>query len=142
MVDFTALANTANRLITNTPGREIEVIKLDSTPADAALPWRGAADARATPAASAIVRGVFVPFTGSGFGRRLESMETLIGRTEQVILIAPGPTSTDRLDEFDEVIDADGSRWKITFAEVLNPGSALGTPTVEVRLLYALGVKR
>jgi hypothetical protein len=133
MVDFTAIANLANTILADLPGRSVTVIKLDDSVDDAAKPWRGASDARSTPAASSTQTAVFVPPTGSGLGS-LVQQEELIKRSEQIMLIAPGAASSDDLSDFDEVIDTDGSRWKITFTEVLAPS--------DVTLLYAIGVRR
>lgn len=133
MVDFVALANTAQRLVQNTPGRNVTFIELDSTAVDVNKPWRGTATPRVTPKASSAQVAVFVPASGSGLGFR-SSQDELVKRSEQIMLVAPGAANTDDLQQFDEVIDQDGSRWKIVFADVLSPA--------DVPVLYAVGVRR
>lgn len=139
MVDFTTLANTAQRLIANTPGRTVTFKRLDRNPADAQRPWRGATDPRANPDATSSQVAVFVPASvasASGLlGRRSES-DQLIARTDQVALVAPGAASTEDLATFDAVDDQDASEWKITFVETLAPSD------INIRVLYVVGLRR
>ena len=138
MVDFTALARTAQRLIANTPGRQVTFKRLDRTPADPQRPWRGATDSRANPETSSQI-AVFVPASAAAaaglLGRRTEN-DGLIARTAQVALVAPGPDSTDDLSTFDAINDQDGLEWKITFVETLSPSD------INIKVLYTVGLAR
>ena len=126
-----AQADLARRLVA-ARGREVSFIKLNATPADPAKPWRGAANPRAAPGDTASVPSVFVPpSSASQLGLSTVS-EELLRRSTQIAICAPGSSSTDNLEEFDEVVDKDGSRWKITFVETLRPA--------DVRIVYFVGL--
>ncbi len=131
-VDYVALANQALTLITDN-GRSVTFRRLDRTPADPAMPWRGAADPRATPDASVAGPAVAVPPSGAAaLGLRVEDSE-LVKRSEQIFIVALGATSTDDLTTFDEVLDGT-ELWKIVGVEKLRPAATT--------LLYFVGVAR
>ncbi len=116
-------------------GRMVDFVKLDRTVDDSAKPWRGTADADATPEAQVSYPVVAVPPTGVvSLGLSMASAE-LLKRSEQILIAATGPTSTDDLEEFDEVWDDDGTTWKIVDAQVLRHDDG-------PRILYYVGVRR
>lgn len=115
-------------------GRSVTFIKLETTPADSDKPWRGAADPRTTPADSLSTSAVFVPLSSaSNLGLSTKS-EELVKRTRQVAIVALGSESTEDLEDYQELIDSDGSRWRITFIETLKPA--------DVRIMHFVGVGR
>lgn len=129
-----AQANKANTLVA-AKGRTVTFIKLSRATDDAAKPWRGAADPRTTPEASASVPVVVVPPTGvTALGFGMEPNE-LVKRAEQIMIAAPGGSSSDKLEEFDEVIDTDLTTWKIGPVQALRYDDG---PTI----LYYVGVRR
>lgn len=126
-----AQADLARRLVAS-KGRDVTFIRLDNTAADATKPWRGAANSRATPEATAVVPSVFVPpssMTALGFS---VVSEELVRRCNQIAICAPGSSSTDELESFHEIIDFDTTRWKIVFVEILRPATT--------RIVYFVGV--
>ena len=127
-------ADKARSLIAK-KGRLVSFIKLDITPADSSKPWRGAADARATPASTvANVAAVFVPpSSAQALGFRMQTSQ-LDERVEQIAIVSTGGTVQTDLSDYDEVIDSDNSRWKIEFVEKLAPA--------EVNILYFVGMRR
>lgn len=111
-------------------GRELTLIRLDPDPVDAAKPWQGAAAPRTTPIDTLTVYGVFVePESLERLGKQRASND-FIKSAEQVIIIA----YEGSLGAFDEVIDTDGSRWKIANHQELGPGDTI--------LLHYLRVQR
>ena len=130
MVDFTKLAATATRLV-SANGRSVTFAQLDTTPADSSKPWRGDATPRTSYAATSSQTAVFVPpggvqQLGLGFLK-----EELVERAQQIMILS---ATSDDLQDFDEVIDDDGSKWKIEFVEVLRPAST--------KVLNFVGVRR
>ncbi len=135
LFDFRALADQAASTLASVPGRRVTFVRLSDAPSDPARPWRGSNDSRQAPVTS-VQTAVFIPAQGSpAFGRRQETSE-LVKRTQQVALVAPGGQTTVDLSIFDEVVDTDGSRWKITYVETLEPGDK------GVRVLYQVGLMR
>ena len=129
MVDLVPLIATAQRLITEN-GRPVTFIRQDQTLSDAAQPWLGPADPRATPDATLVVDAVFVePSAAVKLGISTEQSD-LIMNSEQIMILAAGGTD---LLQFQEVLDA-GVYWKITTIETLKPGATI--------VLSFVGVKR
>ena len=131
--DYTNIATTAKRLVDKF-GRSVTFRRLDRTTLDdAAKPWRGTATPRTTLDATVTAIAVIVPpSSASRLGLTTRDNE-LIKRSEQIMIVALGATSTDDLSTFDEVLDGT-QLWKITTVETLKPG--------DTTLLYFVGVKR
>jgi len=127
-----AQAATAKRLV-DAKGRSVTFIQLDAGTDDANQPWRGKADARATPANSVTLIAAFVPPSGVALGAEMALAEDLVKRSEQIMLVAPGTDQRD-FSAYDEVIDTDGTRWKIIFSDLLKPA--------EIAILWSIGVRR
>lgn len=123
-------ASLARRLIVSR-GRMVTFIKLDTTPADNSMPWRGATDPRANPSETATVPAVFVPPSGAARLGFSTFSEELLKRSNQIAVCAAG--SYD-LETFDEVIDTDTTRWKVIFTETLQPAT--------VRIIYFVGLSQ
>lgn len=129
-----AQANKANTAIT-AKGRMVTFIKLSRVADDTSKPWRGTTTPRATPDASVAVPVVAVPPSGiTRIGFSMEQVE-LLKRAEQILIAAPGGSSTDNLEEFDEIIDSDSSTWKIVTVQYLRHDDG-------PRILYYVGVRR
>lgn len=102
-------------------GRAITLVQLATTPADTAKPWRGNAGPRTTPLASMASYGLFVqPSSSTALGYRIATPE-LLKRADQVCIIGAGSDWTGDIEDFDEIIDTDNSRWKIVHTEKLQP---------------------
>ncbi|AAT69472.1 gp76 [Alphaproteobacteria phage PhiJL001] len=114
-------------------GRSVTFVQLDTTASDSTKPWRGDTAPRSPAADEEVLSAVFVPATGGGLGLKWVS-DQLLKRAEQVALVAPGSAFTKQLENFDEILESDGSRWRIEMVEILQPA--------DVRILYAIGVKR
>lgn len=125
-MDYLEIRDIAIQLITDA-GRHIDIINLDKTPVDSAMPWKG--PGVPTVATTTPVMAAFVP-PGSGLGVTVEDDE-LLKRTQQVAFIQP-VVGTD-LSEADEVLDT-GVTWKILWMQVLRPA--------DVTLLYIAGLAR
>lgn len=125
-MDFVKIAATVIRLIDKN-GRLTTIQKLESEPADASKPWKGAGEPAV--ASAVTVRGVFVPSQGTSLGGLFVSQE-LLSRASEVLLV--GPASVD-LSEFNCIID-NAIRWSVEWCQVLRPADDI--------LLYAFGVKR
>lgn len=129
-----AQSNKANGLIA-AKGRMVTFVKLSRVEDDALKPWRGTTDPRTVPEATAVVPVVAVPPSGvTQLGFSMEQVD-LLKRAEQILIAAPGGLSTDKLEEFDEVLDSDGSTWKIMTAQYLRHDDG-------PRILYYVGVRR
>lgn len=132
-IDYVQLADVAKKLVAEN-GRDVTFVRFDQVKADPNKPWRGPTDPRATPDATATVRGVFVPITeGEALG--LRSMDRdLMKRTSELLLVAPGGTTPPfDLATANEIVDG-GVNKRITFVETLRPNV--------VTLLYFVGVAR
>ena len=126
-------ANTALSLIAAN-GRTVTFIKLDADATDTDKPWRGNAAPRAVPEASVVTSAVFVPPSSAsqlGLSRKIQDE---VKRVDQIAIVSTGGTVQTDLSNMDEVIDTDGSRWKIMFVETLQPAS--------VKILYFVGLIR
>lgn len=122
---------SAQAKITNF-GRSVTFVQFDTTPDDVAKPWNAAADVRTTPASTLVIDAVFVPPSGVTFLGQSSDATELLRRVEQVMIVSPG--ATDNLKDYQEVIDTDGSRWRVTMVEILQPAN-------DVVLCY-VGVRR
>lgn len=130
MADFyTEMAAVAQELIDEN-GRDVTVIRFKQAPADASKPWEGPDDPRTTPDATDIVKGCFVPVSGSGLGKETIDADAL-KRTGDVCLIGPGAGFD--LATADELIDGSVHK-KITFVQTLKPATTV--------LIYYVGVER
>lgn len=131
MVDFNALANTAQRLISQN-GRIVTFRKLGTAAGDPEMPWRGPEDARVPVAQSLPVPMAFVSPAGGGgqLGLSME-LDGLVRRSQQTGFVAG--TDVNPID-FDEVVDTDGSVWKIESVARLQPAGQV--------LLYAVGLNQ
>lgn len=109
-------------------GRDVTVQKLDTSASEGSKPWKGqgvqvVADSQAT-------KAVFVPPSGSGFGRDLVADNNL-QRIEQVCLV---PQTAKDIESFNGILDSDRQLWLIQTAMTLKPGDEI--------IMYAFGVKR
>lgn len=129
MFDYTEFAELGDELVTEF-GRSITLIELNTTNnVDASKTWRAPAP-RTTPTSSLTTHGVFVePSSAQKLGLSADATE-MLKRCHQIIIIS----STLDLKKYNEIIDTDGSVWRITGIEQLQPG---GTT-----LLYYFGVNR
>lgn len=126
VTDYTEFVQLAQELIAEN-GRQVVLQKLEATALDAYKPWKG--PGVPTVASTETLMAVFVPASGSSLGRDIVNKE-LLGRVEQVALIAPTDVS---LEDFHAILD-DGVRWNIDWIQVLRPGT--------LTVLYVFGVKR
>lgn len=102
-------------------GRPFTLIQMDSTPSDLAKPWRGTAEPRATPTSTLSIYGVFVePESLERLGMQRSSSD-FIKSTEQVMIVAHGSS----LGKFDEVIDENGTEYKISNIQEMQPGGTI-----------------
>jgi hypothetical protein len=124
--DYVEFVQLAQELIAEN-GRVVTFQKFAATAVDGNKPWKGAGTP--TIAQTKTIPAMFVPASGSGFGRDIVT-EELLNRVEQVALIAPTDVS---LEDFHVILD-DGVRWNIDWAQVLKPGATI--------VLYVFGVKR
>ncbi len=129
MVDFVRLLATAQRLISES-GRSIQLVKLDSTPADPTKPWDGPTDPR-TGTTTLTLDGVAVDPTSAARLGLVSMTDDLMKRSEQIYIVAAG-ANVD-LDVFNEVND-EGKTWKIEGVRTLRPG--------KVTVLSYIGVRR
>lgn len=133
MVDYVALAQIAAELVA-ADGRVVQFVKFSQQPEDPSKPWRGPADPRDYPELEEDLPAVFVPpSSASSLGLRTELNE-MVKMCEQICIVAPGPEFAHKLEEFDEIVDADGVRWLTVFTETLKPAN--------LALCYFVGVKR
>ncbi len=132
MVDMARMADVAQRLLRDN-GRLVTFIKLDRTPADAAKPWNGPSDPRATPADTADMWAaplhpeslVNLGFTGRN--------QDLVKEAEMLFIVGPGSTSTKDISGWDEVLD-EGVRYGVILTEKLRPAT--------VNVLFFVWAKR
>lgn len=130
--DYTAISTIAFNLVSNF-GKTVTFEKFSSALEDPAKPWLGPVDPRLTPDATAIVSAVAVePDSTVQLGISTSDSD-LVKRSEQILIVAPGPSFTEDLATFNEVIDG-SIRWKITVVEKLRPANDT--------LLYFVGISR
>ena len=126
--DYNPIALEARALLTEF-GRTVTFVQMNNVPDNTAQPWLGSSTARVA-VASLEVDAVFVePSSLNTLGRQDVQLE-FVERSEQIGLVS---TDTD-LHDFNEIIDTDGTRWKITGLSELKPGLK--------SMLYFVGVYR
>jgi len=131
-LDYIEIANIALTAVQEA-GRSVTFRRLSRTVDDPAKPWRGAASPRATVDASVTATAVVVsPGQGVALGLATEDSE-LVKRSQEIMIVALGATSTDDLTTFDEVLDGT-VLWKIQKVDKLKPANTT--------LLYFVGVSR
>ena len=126
MFNYADFAKLANDMISGS-GRVVKFRILSSTAADPSKPWLGPGKPTVKDEWSAYA--TFVPASGD-FGHNLASDE-LLAKVQQVCLVAPNGKPVENTDL---LIDSDGSKWGVVWANKLQPA---GVP-----VLYALGVKK
>jgi hypothetical protein len=129
-VDYSRSSATAQRLVEKA-GRAIALIQLNDEPTDSTKSWRGNSAPRDVPLLQLNVKAVFV--APSAASRQLGAsrvVSDLLSSCEQVCIIA----TTEPLEKYNEIIDTDGTTWKIKTVQRLAPG-----PTT---ILYYVGVAR
>lgn len=134
MVNFTALAATAQRLIEGS-GRAVTLHRQNTTASNPAQPWRGPAATTSESAGGSEQSAVicFVPHFGSGLGRELLAMlGQSIGDIDQIGLLAADSVPDVDVETFDTVVDG-GRAWTIHKVHRLQPA--------DVVLLWVLQLK-
>lgn len=128
-IDYESLALVVRQLLADN-GRVVTLNQLNNVPANPAQPWRNVSTDVRTAVATLEVSAVFVePSSLDTLGKDYVSPEFL-KRIEQLAFV-----STDtRLDDFDEMVDFDGTRWNIVEMTELRPG--------QKSMLYFIGVKK
>lgn len=111
-------------------GKTITLRRLNVTPPDPDMPWRGPVDPRATPAETLSVAAVFVEPSSQQYLGVNATLLDWLKRAQQLAIVA----STSDLSAFSELVDTDSSVWRVVGVSTLNPG---GT-----RLLHYVGVAR
>lgn len=117
-------------------GRKVSAVKFTKTPDSSSERWKGTADIRdSADNVTENFSAVFAQPTGEDKLGKSTISADLAKRSEQILLVSPGKkTIKSDLAEFNEIIDTDGSKWKIEGVETLKPGNVV--------LLYYIGVKR
>jgi hypothetical protein len=127
--DYTEIEATALELCIQF-GRSVTLIELDPGPSTPSQPWLGSNVPRTAPLSTKVVSGVFVePHSLTALGRNAVS-DDFLSRCTSVCIVATSAS----LEKFSELLDTDGSRWKITAVQTLTPGPAT--------LLAYVGLKR
>jgi hypothetical protein len=125
MADFVKLAVTAKRLVDGN-GRTITLVALDFDTPDPAQPWLGPENPRSTPARQLELIASFLPLASTvRLGLSKQTID-LAKKADATCLIG----STEDLSVFQELVDSNGERYKITHIEELKPA--------DVRLLSFL----
>lgn len=133
MVNFTALAATAKRLV-EANGRAVSLLKDNRDPDNPAQPWRGTSTAPSAPEDTQAAIIAFVPAGGSGLGRLAsDAAGTLLVQLDQVGLLAATTVDGIDVEKFDRVLD-DGTSWRIVTRAKLQPSTTA--------VLWVLGLKR
>jgi hypothetical protein len=131
MTDVFAPAAARAKIAIEAKGRLVELVKLNETPANAARPWEGSSSSSAEPhvskkGATIPVKMVFVPASGSGFGRMLSNNGTLKIAYSQVGLLAadsiPARFEPEDVRLASKVIDGDRV-WAIVTRGELKPAT-------------------
>ena len=117
-------------------GRKVSGVIFTKTPDDTNERWKGTADIRdSTGNVTEPFSAVFTQPTGENKLGKSTVSEDLKKRSEQILIVSPGiATITSDLAKLDEIIDTDGSKWRVEGIETLKPGNVI--------LLYYIGVKR
>lgn len=133
MIDYVEIAEIAKTTIDEN-GRDVTFIRFDQSESDVNKPWLGPTDPRATPDATATVKGIFVqPVAAAELGLTTIDQD-LLKRTSEILIVAPGATAPPfDLATANEIVD-EGVNKKIVFVETLRPNT--------LTLLYFVGVSR
>lgn len=127
--DYTDIEASALELIVSF-GRSVTLVQLDPGPTVAGKPWQGSTAPRTAPLATKSVSAVFVePHSLTQLGRECVS-DDFVRRCTNVAIVA----TSSNLEPYNELLDSDGSRWKITTTATLKPGG--------VNLLAYIGLSR
>lgn len=127
--DYTDIAAFAVEMVAEY-GRQVTFVELGDVPADAAKPWLGASAPRTSPASTLSVMAVFVEPASIDVLGKEATVQDFVKRSVKIALVATGVS----MSPYDEVIDTDGSRWKIQGFSELTPG--------DTTLLYFVGLSR
>lgn len=127
--DYQSIIDDASELIEEF-GREVAFVELGDVAANPAQPWLGASGLRSSPKQTLLLNAVFVePESMERLGNDAVT-EDFIKKSQQIAIVY----SPVELKVFDEVIDIDGSRWRIIDLSKLKPGPLL--------VLYFVSLKR
>lgn len=121
MPDYTALAATALRLVTDA-GTAVSLVRLGSTPADSSKPWRGQANPRSPAAETVAGFGVFVqPAAAERLG--IAALDSdFVKRAEAIAIVTLSTTPVNDIKKFDELV-VGAQRWRIQGVEQLKPAT-------------------
>jgi hypothetical protein len=123
--DYSDFVDLADELITDF-GRTVTFLRLNPGPADPTKPWNGGTP-RTSPLQTTSQRAVFVePETMERFSRQSKNGD-FSAMDQHMVCLVPGP---DSFDGYNEILDTDGSRWRIKMVDTLKPG-----PTIVLSLL-------
>lgn len=127
--DYAPIAATALALVARF-GKAVTLRRLNTTAPDPAVPWRGAVDPRAVPAATLAVNVVLVePSSLQTLGLNAQVVDW-VPRSQKVAVIA----DASDLRDYGELVEVDATTWRVVGVSTLDPG---GT-----RLLHYVGVAR
>lgn len=127
--DYTDIEAAAVSLISDF-GRTVTLVQLDPGPTVVGKPWQGSTAPRTAPLSTKSVSAVFVePHSLTQLGRECVS-DDFVRRCTNVAIVA----TSSNLEPYNELLDSDGSRWKITTTATLKPGG--------VNLLAYVGLSR
>jgi hypothetical protein len=102
-------------------GRDVTFLKLDPGPTDAAKPWNGGAP-RTAPLETKVQKVCFVePESLERLSKRVKPSD-FVNKGYQSIVIVPGPLS---FQQYSEILDEDGSRWRIKSFDEFKPGPTI-----------------
>jgi hypothetical protein len=129
LFDYTPISNTALSLI-NKFGRSITLVDFNSSTNDQTKPWRGSSETRSSPDRVIELDAVFVePSQASRLGLST-NVDDLLKRSIQIAMVA---TNQDLLG-YQELLESDGTRWKIIKLETLRPA--------DLTILYYIWVSK
>lgn len=126
-IDYAKLAATAKRLVTNA-GTSVEFARLNSTPANPSMEWRGATDAETGETTVAGVAVRVEPSSAQRLGLSVEK-DGFVKRSQAILIAVPDSDITD----FDRAT-FDGVSYNIEGMQVLRP--------TDTTLLYFVGIRR
>jgi hypothetical protein len=128
LIDYEAIALVARSLLTDA-GRTVTFNKFNNVPDTSSQPWNGSTTPRTAVATLEVSAVVVEPSSLRTLGVEFVT-DDFIKRSEQIALV-----STDtRLDQFDEMVDDDGTRWKIWKISELRPATK--------SMLYFVGLQK
>jgi len=101
-------------------GRDLTVVKLESSGTDSNKPWNGIATQAAVD--SLTVKGIFMPATSSGMGHFIDK-EQLGSEVSEVVAFAP-PTTGEDLTGYHQITDGSSNKridkwWVMKPADVV-----------------------